>query len=59
MKPFKNLLKRLFCKHNYVTRFRGQFTKGVECTSCGNSKLLERYNNKREPMGWIEDLDNL
>lgn len=46
----------LFHRHVWVTRFRGQYTKGIECSVCGKAKLIAEFNAENKPMGWIDEL---
>ena len=54
-----NLLRKIFGlhQHDWITRFRGQYTRGVECRVCDKTDLLEDVNDGSEPVGWLEDLD--
>lgn len=50
-----NWIRSLFCKHEYATRFRGRYFRGVECVKCGKADLVSDFNAGFEPEGWIED----
>lgn len=53
MKSLWKRIKRLFCcEHVWLTHFRGQFTRGVECMKCGKLDLLVDFNDGSEPIGW-------
>lgn len=52
-----NWLAQFFCRHDWITKFRGQYTRGVECSICGKVTLLVDKNNGSEPVGWIADED--
>jgi len=50
----KSDLRKIFGlhQHQWITRFRGLVTRGVECRVCGKAKLLEEVNDGSEPVGW-------
>jgi len=50
-----NWFSQLFCKHQWITKFRGTFTRGVECSICHKAELLVELNDGSEPVGWLED----
>lgn len=54
MSIIRRILVRLglACDHDDITRFRGLYTRGVECLKCGRAELLEDWNDGTEPMGW-------
>jgi len=52
--PDMKWIKRLFCDHEWITHFRGQYTRGVECRICGKVDLIEDFNDGSEPVGWRE-----
>lgn len=47
-------LTSLFCKHQWVTKFRGTCTRGVQCSICGKADLLVDWNDGSEPVGWVD-----
>lgn len=47
-------IKRFYCKHQWITVFRGQFTRGVICRKCEKEELLSDFNSGAEAIGWIE-----
>lgn len=49
-------IKRLFCDHQWITRFRGKYTRGVECVRCGKIDLIADFNDGSEPVGWRDGL---
>ncbi len=44
-----NWWRQLFCKHQWVTKFRGEWTTGVQCSECGKGELREQPN---DGSGW-------
>ena len=50
-----NFLSSLFCEHEWVVRFQGSFTEGVECIHCGKSELRENDAYIDNPIGWLEE----
>ncbi len=48
-------LLQMFCKHEWITMFRGTVTRGVQCRLCDKSTLLEEHNNSSETLGWVND----
>ena len=50
-------LRRLLglCEHEWVTKFRGTATHGVQCRKCKKAELLFEFAQPSDNLGWVDE----